>query len=138
MSTLVLNTFNTRGLGDSVKRRAVFHWLKRFYPGIILLQETHSTVSLETQWQREWGGTIKFCHGTRNSKGVAILFPQNMNIEINKVFTDADGRMIILDVNIEDKNVILGNIYAPTKDKIKDQSVIDSPSLNGTISRSTR
>ena len=123
MSTLVLNTFNTRGLGDSVKRRAVFHWLKRFYPGIILLQETHSTFSLETQWQREWGGIIKFCHGTRNSRGVAILFPQNMNIEINKVFTDADGRMIILDVNIEDKNVILGNIYAPTKDKIKDQTL---------------
>ena len=41
----------------------------------VFLQETHSLVSDENQWQTEWGSDIIFSHGSNNSRGVAILFP---------------------------------------------------------------
>ena len=56
---LKLNSFNTRGLGDGKKRTTVFQWLTQFHPGIVFLQETHSSLSTEKQWEKEWGEEIK-------------------------------------------------------------------------------
>ena len=39
---------------------------------IIFLQETHSKIETENQWEREWGGKMLFSHGSRNARGVAV------------------------------------------------------------------
>jgi len=116
-----LNSFNARGLGDCAKRRTIFNWIKKNHKGVTLLQETHSTPTVEKQWQREWGGEILFSHGSRKSKGVAILLPKSLKIEINQTTTDNDGRLIMTDIDIEDQSFILVNLYAPTKDKQNEQ-----------------
>ena len=116
-----LSSFNCRGLRDGTKRRSIFRWLKTYHNGIILLQETHSTLDVEQTWRREWGGEICFCHGTNASKGVAILFPKHFHVEVNNCVKDDNGRMLLLDIEIDKLNMIIVNIYAPTKDNEKDQ-----------------
>lgn len=119
--SLTINSFNTRGLGDKVKRKLVFDWLKEQHKGIILLQETHSTPDQEVAWKRQWGAPIHFSHGESNSGGVAILLPHNEQYTLKQILADREGRILILEMEIEGKNFILGNVYAPTKDKVDKQ-----------------
>ena len=118
---LNFNSFNTRGLGNGTKRRTIFQWVNKFHKGITLLQETHSTKSIEKQWIKEWGGQIFFNHGTAQSRGVAILIPADISAVINDSIIDEKGRILLLDLTFEDENLILMNIYAPTKDKPLEQ-----------------
>ena len=76
----------------------------------------------EERWQKEWGSSIVFSHGTGKSKGVAILFPSNLDIVVNEKITDKDGRFILLDLDVNNQNLILINVYAPTKDKKVEQT----------------
>ena len=83
------------------------------------MQETHSVNTDEDQWKKEWSGEIFFSHGTSNSKGVAILIPSKLGLEvkISKSFHDQEGHILLLDCTIEENNFVFINIYAPTKDK---------------------
>ena len=121
MNTLKINSFNVRGLRQQNKRLAIFRFLKNKHNGIHLLQETHSTPLDEDKWQREWGGPIIFSHGSHNSKGVAILLQHNSSFTLNSAEIDDDGRCIIAKGTINDQDIDLVNIYAPTKDKKTDQ-----------------
>ena len=121
MARLQLNSFNARGLGNSRKRQTIFQWLKKQHQGITLLQETHSTELSEATWVKEWGNNIEFCHGTYNSRGVAILFPDHYDYTINEVIRDNTGRFLLLDMTINEQPIILVNIYAPTKNHENEQ-----------------
>lgn len=116
-----VNSFNARGLADGKKRRCIFRWLKKSHHGICFLQETHSTELVESIWKKEWGNEILFSHGTNKSKGVAILFPSKLDYIVNSVKRDDNGRFILLDLDVANTNIIMANVYAPTKDKVKDQ-----------------
>ena len=118
---LKLNSFNARGLANSIKRRTIFNWIKTHHKGITLLQETHSTKSTEKMWLRDWGGEIIFSHGTINSRGVAIMIPNDLNININNLEIDDNGRFISVEASFEGNEIVLVNIYAPTKDHEREQ-----------------
>ncbi len=90
----------------------------------MLLQETHSTPGDEVLWKREWGGDVYFSHGSSKSKGVAILIPPNADVKLNFSHVDPEGRYIIADIEYFNVNYIIGNIYAPTQDKEKEQIVL--------------
>ena len=115
---LIFNCFNCRSLRDTKKRVDIFHWLKTSHCGITLLQETHSIDSDKTTWVREWGGQIYFSHGTSQSRGVAILIPDDIyqNLTIVSETKDTDGRLLHIDFTYEDMTITLINVYAPTKD----------------------
>ena len=117
VDSITLSSFNCRGLRNIDKRIGLFHWLKDMHKGIIFLQETHSIESDETTWKREWGSKIYFSHCSTTKQGVAILMPSNVDINISKVECDKDGRLIALTCLIEENELVLINIYAPTKDK---------------------
>ena len=67
------------------------------YPGNSLCRR------LGKKWSDEWGGSIIFNHGKSNSKGVEILLARNMNFEIKQQFSDNSSRLLILDIEIDDK-----------------------------------
>ena len=48
--------------------------------------------------------------------------PSYLDIKVNKVECDNDGRLIVLTVTVEENELVLGNIYAPTKDKVVQQN----------------
>ena len=120
-TTLSLHSFNVRGLANKNKRTTIFNWLSINHKGIIFLQETHTTKDSENTWRQEWPGEIIFSHGNFNSRGVAILFPKQLDVTVNSQIVDGNGRYILADVTIEDNKLILVNLYAPTKDKVNDQ-----------------
>ena len=103
---------------------SVFNWLKQDYQGISFLQETHSDVFIEDQWQKEYNGSIFFSHGTSASRGVAILIPTDISIDIKILsnVSDSNGRVLILDCEIEDQPLVIINVYAPTKDDVLAQN----------------
>ena len=121
LSSFKLSTFNCRGLGNAIKRKSVFQWLKNHHKGLCFLQETHSSLATEDKWQKEWNSQMYLHHGTSASKGVAILFPKSMDVIINNIEKDKDGRILIIDATLEIGNVVLVNVYFPTKDSLSQQ-----------------
>ena len=57
------------------------------------------------------------CHGSSNSRGVAILFKNGIDCSINRKTVDPEGRYIILKACIQDKDYVLINLYAPNKNE---------------------
>ena len=106
---------NVRGLGNSLKRKQVFLWLKNHPGSIFFLQETHSTVNSVNNWRDDWGDDIYFSHGTSNSRGVCILI-KDCNLHVVKEFHDNDGRILILDILLKGQKFTLVNIYGYNND----------------------
>ena len=84
---------------------------------IIFLQETHSTVKTETQWNNEWSAEIITSHGSSNARGVAILIKAGFDCSIHQQILDPMGRYVIVKAVIKDKTYVVINIYTPKKDK---------------------
>ena len=117
-------SLNVRGLRDVKKRSEVFRWLQTLHNGansIVFLQETHTSDKDLLVWEHEWGSKILMSHGTTNSKGVAILFPKNINFKIESEYFDKDGRMLVLCITYEQIEYCLINVYCPTQDHEKNQ-----------------
>ena len=72
-------SLNTAGLGDYVKRRKVFNYMKKQTSpkGIIFLQETHNVNKIEGLWMRksldEGKGSIRFSHGKQTPEAYSLL-----------------------------------------------------------------
>ena len=70
----------------------------------------------------QWGNrNIIFGHGKSNSKGVAILFSNNLLYEVKKEFIDTEGRFIIVDIQMDKTIYTIANMYAPTRGKRQEQ-----------------
>jgi len=53
-------------LNNASKRMAIFNWLNKSKFDVILLQETHTCLELESAWNREWQGPVFLSHGSSN------------------------------------------------------------------------
>lgn len=114
-------SLNVNGLNVPAKRRAVFDHLRKSKAHLCLVQETHSTSGTEGIWKSEWGGPAFFAHGTRSSRGVAILVSRDFNLTVINLHTDKEGRFILVDIMIDQTIYTVGCIYAPTQDKRAEQ-----------------
>ena len=113
MHRLSFITLNVRGINSSRKRRAIFRQLHNKNASVIFLQESYSSNYQEKLWSSEWGSKIHFCHDSKHSKGVAILFNPKIQVTIENQMQSEDGRILILQVVIDDKKLVCANIYAP-------------------------
>ena len=105
-----------RGLGNNNKRRETFNWLRARNQSIYFLQEVHCTENKVDNWRCEWGYEALFSCCSSNASGVGILFNNNFNLTILKVFSDPLGRFILCDIKAEEKLLTLANLYAPNMD----------------------
>ena len=99
-------------MNASRKRRAIFRQLHNKKASVNFLQETYSSANQEKNWSNEWGSKIYFCHGSKHSKGVAILFNPKLQVSVEIMVQSKDGRILILKIGIEDFQFICVNIYA--------------------------
>ena len=106
---------NIRGLQCKRKRLKVTEYLKDKIGsnGILFLQETHSTEKNEISWKNDFNGQMFFSHGKSNSCGVLISYFGPYKLSIKKQLRDNDGRILILDLTIDDQSFILINYYNP-------------------------
>ena len=102
---------NVNGLQLSKKRLQMFEYFKTKIDlkGILFLQETHSSMEIEKKWNDEFNGQLFFSHGKTNSCGVVIAFYGNINYSVQKQLIDSEGRILILEVEIENENYLLIN-----------------------------
>jgi len=115
-SNIKIISYNVRGINEFKKRRSIFNWIRKHQVHIAFLQETYSSVEKENQWQNEWGGNIIFRHGTKHSRGTAVLLANNIDYKVIEVKSDSSGRIIVLQLEIEDEKVCLINVYAPNEE----------------------
>ena len=92
---------------------------KRTFYYIILLQETHFVEENEAKYDIGWKG--KTFHSYSNSKfsrGVSILFKENLDIEVNNIKRSEDGKKILLNITFNGNTFSIIIIYAPN-DELK-------------------
>ena len=81
---------------------------------ICCLQETHfrpqDTYRLKV---RGWK-TIVFANGKQKKAGVAILISDKIDLEIKKITRDKEGHYIMIKGSIQEEDIMILNIYAPT------------------------
>lgn len=127
MDPLKIVSMNVNGLNMDAKRRIIFDHLRKTKADIALLQETHATSAVEKIWGKEWGGASFFNNGTRSSRGVAILVNRNLSFNVCSINTDDHGRILCLDIEIDDITYSVGSLYAPTQDRGREQlAFVDS------------
>ena len=80
-----------------------------------MLQETHSTKEKSKYWQTQLRGHTIFAHGSSNSRGVLTVF-RGIDFNVNGVVSDPNGRFLITDVTISQKQFIVVNSYAPNEE----------------------
>ena len=87
---------NCQGLGNSAKRRDIFHYIRQKHYSIYCLQDTHFDKKMETYIQSEWGYKCFFSSFSSNARGVAVLFSNNFEFKINKTEKDDSGNILII------------------------------------------
>ena len=55
--------------------------------------------------------------GENNSKGFAVLIKQSLKIDFGNVNINPPGRYCFAEIKINDKTLVIGSIYDPTKDE---------------------
>ena len=75
------------------------------------MQETHSPVEDEKQWSDSFTGKMFYSHGTINSCGVAIAFLGSKSLDVVETKNNDQGRILILDIKICNKELLLVNLY---------------------------
>ena len=104
---------NVKGLKSTKKRIKLLEYFKsKLAPsGVLFAQETHSTKEIEQKWKDELNGQIFFSHGKSNSCGIFIAFLGSKSVTITKEVSDNNGRILVLQVKIEDEIYLLVNLY---------------------------
>ena len=92
---------NVRGLRNKNKRIKIFNYLKeRLKIGLILLQETHSVVEDLENWSNELDCKLLLNSHTSMSRGTLIAISKNLDYKILDYFSDMQGRLQILQIEI--------------------------------------
>ena len=114
--SLRIVSYNCNGLNLYSKRASLFNYLKNTSFDICCLQETHAENSFSTDdWNKLWGENSIWAYGTKHSRGVGIIFNRNLNVDVTSKFVDIEGRLIAVDVKINNIGFRLLNVYAPNK-----------------------
>ena len=114
-----LLSLNVRGIRSPTKRKALFCWLGERKYDIVFLQETYSTIDIESVWRTQWQGKLYFSHGSNHSCGVMILVRDDLDFKLNFVRSDDNGRYIIMEAEVQGSSFLFVNIYAPNS--VQDQ-----------------
>ena len=109
-SQLSISSINCQGLNNPDKRSELIHTLKNNKSNVFLLQETKLSAPLYNSLQFAWKNPLAYSSSGDSTKGVATL---TKNIQLNLIFADTEGRLIISSLVWNEKTVLLVNVYAP-------------------------
>ena len=101
-----------RGATDNIKRRAIFDY-HRSNADLLVLLETHSQPNSERIWEHEWGGKAIYSHGSSAARGVAMFISKQLYSCVRNIYTDMEGRMILIDIHQNDQMITVMALYAP-------------------------
>ena len=111
---------NVKGIQQSSKRIKVFEYRKSNASQnalVFFLQETHSSIEDEKQWSDSFTGKLFYSHGTTNCCNITIAFLGSKSLEVVEIKNDDQGRNLIVDIKICDKQLLLVNLYNGNTEK---------------------
>ena len=99
---------NVEGFQSTNKRLKLIKYFKHkiVSNGFFLFfffKKTHSTINDEIKWKDDFKGEVFYSHSKSNSCGVLICFLDSKKLFIRNKLSDNDGRILILDVDIDAK-----------------------------------
>ena len=97
-------SMNCQGLSNMDKRSYTFNFLRNKNYSVYFLQDTHFTTKEQNYIRTQWGFECYFSNYSSQSRGVAILFNNNIEFKVLKVTKDENGNKLILDVVINYTN----------------------------------
>ena len=100
------------------KRKQIFTWLKDKQFSICLIQETHSGDGHMTCGQKNGGLHHTSVGQKKNGEGVAVLFNPNFLYTVKGYTEIITGRLQAVEVTINDKDLVILNIYGPNTDDV--------------------
>ena len=114
---LLINSIskNVKGFQSTNERIKLIKYFKDkiVSNGFLLIQETHSTVNDEIKWKDDFAAEVFYSHSKSISCSVLICFKGSKKRFIRNEPSDNDGRILILDVDIDDERFILINLHNP-------------------------
>lgn len=115
MACYNIATINIRGLNDLNKCQIANLYIEDNLLDIIFIQETHinNNNKLKNIKNIFKNYNVHYAHGENNSRGVFVLFKNNINYSILNENFDFDGRFLHLKISINNIILNLVNIYAP-------------------------
>ena len=111
-----LCSYDVKGLGNKQKRNMIFQCLKDNKVDICLIQEAHYTETVKESWAKEWEGELFFSGNSSKGAGVGILLNGNSSTKINNMTEILEGRILALDIVLNETEIKLINIYGPNND----------------------
>ena len=110
-------SINTNGLQQSEKRQRLIEWSKQQQCNILLMQETHFSQNIENKLIQDFKGSLYQSNGTSNSRGVTIWIKKNVEFKLIDEYKDNEGRLLLINVEINNAIYTIINIYAPNNMK---------------------
>ena len=92
------------------------HFLKKKNADILILIDTRISDEIENTVKTEWGGQVYFASYSSQARGVAVFIRKNLPIKILDNFSDINGNICAILVEIEGKTVLIEGIYGPNND----------------------
>ena len=114
--TIDIVSMNCQGIGNPQKRRDVFHYLREKSFSVCLLQDTHFDPQKEDCIRAEWGYKAFFASYNTASRGVAILFNNNFEFDVKKVYKEVGVNYICVHVNMRKTDFLIISLYGPNRD----------------------
>ena len=116
MDKLKFISYNVQGFKGNWKRKQVLHWLNREQFDILSIQESHFLLKDLPDWEKDWDGDLFYSVGSNNSGGVCTLIKKGLEYKLISEFKDKDGRWLILVLQIDNIEYIVGTIYGTNDD----------------------
>lgn len=115
---LTVATINCKGLRDKGKRNLVFDRCKLGGYDIVFVQEAHIISKEEEKlWEKEWRGKTFWSFGWERSNGTGILLHPKLDVSIKYVWHDYEGRVVVVDCDIDTFKIRLMAVYCPNDGK---------------------
>ena len=113
MDDLKIVTLNVRGLRSN-KKYNIYRWLRDNKFDICLLQETFCTEEYDVIMKKGWRGEmVHSFSNSGHSRGVSILFAKDFTYSITSKFCDNEGRMLLVNLEVNGVDYSICNIYSP-------------------------
>ena len=102
---------NTAGLTD-IKITEYRQWFKEF--NVVAIQETHGEKGQEAFLTQRLGfNQGAFSFKSRARAGVGLLWRDNLTMIGNRVWTDKEGRVVCVGLELEGVKMVVCSVYAP-------------------------